>query len=44
MLQNREAEVSGNDKIVEEIIGKIYRCVVYNVREHAGHISEEVVT
>jgi hypothetical protein len=43
-LQNREAEVSGKDKIVEEIVGKIYSCVVYNVGEHASHISEEVVT
>jgi hypothetical protein len=44
MLQNREAEVSGNCKIVEEIVGKIYSCEVYNVGEHACHISEEVVT
>jgi hypothetical protein len=43
-LQNREAEVSGNCKIVEEIVGKIYSCEVYNVGEHARHISEEVVT
>ena len=42
--QNREARVSGNGKIVEQIVGKIYNCVIYNVGEHAGHISEEVVT
>ena len=39
-----EAGVSGNGKIVEEIVGKIYSCVVYNVSGHARHISEGVVT
>ena len=42
--QNWEAGVSGNDKIVEQIVGKIYSFVVYNVGEHVGHIGEEVVT
>ena len=42
--QIRETGVSGNGKIAEQIVGKIYSHVVYNVGEHAGHISEEVVT
>ena len=40
----REAGVGGNGKIGEQIVGKIYNFVVYNVGGHAGHISEEVVT
>ena len=39
-----EAGVSGNGKIAEAIVGKIYYIVSYNVGGHAGHISEEVVT
>ena len=42
--QIREAGISGNDKIAEAIVGKIYNLVVYNIGGHAGHTSEEVVT
>ena len=42
--QIQEAGISGNGKIAEAIVGKIYNIVAYNVGGHAGHTSEEVVT
>ena len=42
--QIREAGISGNGKIAEAIVGKIYSIVAYKVSGHAGHSSEEVVT
>ena len=42
--QIREAGVSGNGKIAEAIVGKIYDKIDYNIGGHAGHIGEEIVT
>ena len=42
--QMREAGVSGNGKIAETIVGKIYNIVACNIGGHAGHIGEKIVT
>ena len=42
--QIRKAVVSGNGKIAEAIVRKIYNIVAYNVGGHADHIGEEIVT